>query len=84
MAKPRKFPPGEYTAGRGTPARRHDAEPKDLSPGERARVARIRAQQTGGLDPRTDLDGSVAEAMDSEAAIRTNFYSESGELDEEV
>ena len=40
--------PGEYTAGRGTPARVHDGSSKDLSPREQAGVARSAAERDGG------------------------------------
>lgn len=71
--------PGEYTAGRGTPARVHDGSSKDLSPGEQARVARITAQRTG-VTP-----GPVSEvAAYKEAAELTNQYSEEVDFGEEV
>lgn len=70
---------GEYTAGRGTPARKHDGSSKDLSPREQARVARITAQRTG-VKP-----GTVAEtAAYKEASLLTNKYSEEVDSGEEV
>ncbi len=80
----RKFPPGEYTAGRGTPARTHLGENKTLSPGERARVERIRAQESGGLDDRTDLDGSARKNAESIVDSKTNLYGREADLSEEV
>ena len=80
----RKFPPGEYTAGRGTPARTHLGENKKLSPGERARVERIRAHEAGGLEDRTDLDGSARKAAESAVDSKTNLYGREEDLSEEI
>lgn len=68
----RKFPPGEYTAGRGTPARRHTGEPKGLTVGEQARVIRTTAHETGRV-----TEGSRAEPNAiKRASTKTNRYSE--------
>ena len=81
--------PGEYSAGRGTPARTHLGESKDLSVGETARVGRILAHETSSApfaDGETG-DGSGTFQTDAykRAAVRTNEYSdEIGEIGEEV
>lgn len=83
----RKFIPGEYSAGRGTPARKHTGDSKELSPGEKARVARITAMRTGQADPGGlgDPKGLADEAAMKDADLLTNNYaSEMEDFGEEV